>query len=50
MIKTNGFFYSIKIKGNVMGKVLSTQQKEWRRKWVVLFSALESLVESGIKL
>jgi len=31
-------------------EVLSTHQKEWRRKWVVLFSALESLVESGIKL
>ncbi|MFC1562948.1 cation diffusion facilitator family transporter [candidate division KSB1 bacterium] len=31
-------------------KALSTEQKEWRRKWVVLFSALESVVESGIKL
>jgi cation diffusion facilitator family transporter len=31
-------------------KALSTEQKEWRRKWVVFFSALESLVESGIKL
>jgi len=31
-------------------KTLSIEQKEWRRKWVVLFSALESLVESGIKL
>lgn len=31
-------------------KALSTEQKEWRRKWVVLFSALESFVESGIKL
>jgi cation diffusion facilitator family transporter len=31
-------------------KALSDEQKEWRRKWVVLFSALESLVESGIKL
>ena len=29
---------------------LTTRQKEWRRKWVVLFSALESVVESGIKL
>ena len=33
-----------------MEKALSTEQKEWRRKWVVFFSALESLVESGIKL
>ncbi len=31
-------------------KALSAEQKEWRRKWVVFFSALESLVESGIKL
>lgn len=34
----------------MMEKALSTHQKEWRRKWVVFFSALESLVESGIKL
>jgi cation diffusion facilitator family transporter len=35
-----------------MGKkeILTTEQKEFRRKWVVLISALESLVESGIKL
>jgi len=33
-----------------MEKALSLQQKEWRRKWVVLISALESVVESGIKL
>ena len=35
---------------NMTEEVLSTHQKEWRRKWVVLFSALESVVESGIKL
>lgn len=29
---------------------LTTEQKEFRRKWVVLISALESLVESGIKI
>jgi cation diffusion facilitator family transporter len=29
---------------------LTPEQKAFRRKWVVLFSALESLVESGIKL
>ncbi len=34
----------------MMEKALSTEQKEWRRKWVVFISALESLVESGIKL
>jgi cation diffusion facilitator family transporter len=34
----------------VIEKALSPQQKEWRRKWVVFFSALESVVESGIKL
>ena len=31
-------------------KTLSPEQKEWRRDWVVFFSALESLVETGIKL
>jgi cation diffusion facilitator family transporter len=30
--------------------ILTEEQKEFRRKWVVLISALESLVESGIKL
>jgi cation diffusion facilitator family transporter len=35
---------------DVAEKALSTEQKAWRRKWVVFFSALESLVESGIKL
>ena len=34
----------------MMEEALSPHQKEWRRKWVVFFSALESLVESGIKL
>ena len=34
----------------MMEKALTPHQKEWRRKWVVFFSALESLVESGIKL
>jgi len=29
---------------------LTPEQKAFRRKWVVLFSALESLVETGIKL
>lgn len=29
---------------------LTPEQKAWRRKWVVLISALESLVETGIKL
>ena len=29
---------------------LTPKQKAFRRKWVVLFSALESLVETGIKL
>ena len=29
---------------------LTKEQKAWRRKWVVLISALESLVETGIKL
>ncbi len=30
--------------------VLTPEQKAFRRKWVVLFSALESLIETGIKL
>jgi cation diffusion facilitator family transporter len=34
----------------MMEQALSAEQKEWRRKWIVFFSALESLVESGIKL
>ncbi len=33
-----------------MEEPLSREQREWRRKWVVFFSALESLVETGIKL
>jgi cation diffusion facilitator family transporter len=32
------------------GRKLTPEQKAFRRKWVVLFSAAESLVESGIKL
>jgi len=31
-------------------EILTTEQKEFRRKWVVLISALESLFESGIKI
>ncbi len=31
-------------------KILTPEQKEFRRKWVVLISALESLVESAIKI
>jgi divalent metal cation (Fe/Co/Zn/Cd) transporter len=38
------------LREQMMGKALSPRQKEWRRKWVVFFSAIESLVESGIKL
>ncbi len=30
-------------------KKLTTEQKEFRRKWVVLFSALESVLESALK-
>nr|MBF0220728.1 cation diffusion facilitator family transporter [Desulfobulbaceae bacterium] len=31
-------------------ETLTPEQREFRRKWVVLFSALESLVETGIKI
>ena len=33
-----------------MEKALSAKQKKWRRKWIVLLSAFESLLESGIKI
>ncbi|GAB4263736.1 MAG: hypothetical protein Kow0092_14890 [Deferrisomatales bacterium] len=33
-----------------MGTPLTPEQRAWRRKWVVLLSALESLVQGGVKL
>jgi cation diffusion facilitator family transporter len=54
IVVSNGWITQV---GNGMGTMfgdkdekLTTEQKEFRRKWVVFFSAMESLAQFGIKL